>query len=173
MRWLLASVEQGLDDFVRLSDIDGVNTNAFIMFDQTFEGFSSIVRAHKALNFRFSSVVPSHKVEQKRVYLDCVDCKRIAVQWCRGNIVLQGLKGYSTTVTTVRQGPVPRARDNTVGRSREDLPAYEYGHREILDPNGRRPILELADNLEWEDDTHSSHLSKRIDCALPPQLVNF
>ena len=54
---LLACIEQCSDDFIRLANIDGMNTHSFVMFDKALEGFTSIIRALKSLNLCLGSVI--------------------------------------------------------------------------------------------------------------------
>jgi hypothetical protein len=42
---LLACIEEFPDDFVGFPDVNGANAHTFVVFNKTFEGLASVIRA--------------------------------------------------------------------------------------------------------------------------------
>ena len=67
---LFSCIKEASDHFVRLANVDGMNTNTFIVFDETFERFSSIIGACQALDLCFGSVISGDEVHEESMHLD-------------------------------------------------------------------------------------------------------
>jgi hypothetical protein len=89
MRRFFPGVKEILNDFIGLPFyVNSMDAYSFVVFDETFKCFTSIVYSLESLNLRLNTIIASNEIDQECMHMCRVNGKRVPFERRHGDIIV-------------------------------------------------------------------------------------